>query len=457
MSGLTVMAVRSVRHRLPSFVATGIAVFLCTLMVGAFAGLAETGFADDVPSASRETLLVMGIVIGAWGGVLALFALSSTIAVAVRRRDAEIGLLRSIGATPRMARRLVRREVLGIGLVAAVAGVLASWPVGSALLAALRDGGMVDDSVEFAGGPTSMGAVLVATLLICAAASGIASRRATHGTTRLALAEEVGAPRRSRWRTIGGALLVLAGLNGAVLTIAVTQHDEDPFMAMSTAGNAGILLAVGMAAFAPQLLRLAARLVSPVLGRTGVAGHLAGLTTYHRSHVLGTVLGAGMVFAATTTGIVMLIGIDARTFVLPPGMEQAEADTVALLNNVVVAMIGLFCALVLVNALLAVIGDRRVEFARLRLVGATPEQVRSSVVVEAVLVALVAGALGTLASLATVVPFSIARDEGLVPDGQLWLPPLVALVTVALTVGAATVAVGRSLRRDSVLAAVGSE
>ena len=113
--------------------------------------------------------------------------------------------------------------------------------------------------------------------------------------------------------------------------------------------------------------------------------------------------------------------------------------------------------LVLVNALLAVVGDRRVEFARLRLVGATPEQVRNAVVVEAVLVSLIAGALGTLASLATVVPFSIARDEGLVPNGQLWLPPVIALVTVALTVGAAGFAVSRSLQRDSVLAAVGSE
>jgi len=457
MSGLTTMAVRSVRHRLPSFVATGIAVFLCTLMVGAFAGLAETGLADGVPSASRETLLIMGLVIGAWGAVLALFALSSTIAVAVRRRDVEIGLLRSIGATPQVARRLVRREVLGIGFVAAVAGVLASWPLGAVLLAALRDGGMVDASVEFAGGPASMGGVLLATLLICAIAAGIASRRATHGTTRVALTEEVGPPRRSRWRTAGGALLVIAGLNGAVLTIAVTQHADDPFMAMSTAGNAGILLAVGMAAFAPQLLRLAARVVTPILGRSGVAGHLAALTTYHRSRVLGAVVGAGMVFAATTTGVVMLVGIDARTFVLPPGMEQAEADTIALLNNAVVGMIGVFCALVLVNALLAVVGDRRVEFARLRLVGATPGQVRNAVVVEAVLVAVVAGVLGTLASLATVVPFAIARDEGLVPNGQLWLPPLVALATVALTVGAATVAVGRSLRRDSVLAAVGSE
>ena len=32
--------------------------------------------------------------------------------------------------------------------------------------------------------------------------------------------------------------------------------------------------------------------------------------------------------------------------------------------------------------------------------------------------------LGLLASLATIVPFAVARHEGVVPDGQLWLPPL---------------------------------
>ena len=79
-----------------------------------------------------------------------------------------------------------------------------------------------------------------------------------------------------------------------------------------------------------------------------------------------------------------------------------------------------------VNAFAAVVAHRRAELHRLRLLGATPEQVErlgarrgraSSPAVGVV--------LGLVASLATIVPFAIARDEGLVPDGQLWLPPLV--------------------------------
>ena len=45
--------------------------------------------------------------------------------------------------------------------------------------------------------------------------------------------------------------------------------------------------------------------------------------------------------------------------------------------------------------------------------------------------------------LTTVVPFAIARDEGLVPDGQLWLPPLLVAATVALTLLSARSAVRR--------------
>ena len=66
------------------------------------------------------------------------------------------------------------------------------------------------------------------------------------------------------------------------------------------------------------------------------------------------------------------------------------------------------------------------------LLGATPGQVAPRCSPEAAIVAVVGVVFGLLvASLATVVPFAIARDEGVVPDGQLWLPPLIAAGVVA--------------------------
>jgi putative ABC transport system permease protein len=45
------------------------------------------------------------------------------------------------------------------------------------------------------------------------------------------------------------------------------------------------------------------------------------------------------------------------------------------------------------------------------------------------------------------VPFSIVRDEGIVPDGQLWLVPLVPAIALALTVAAALTAARGAQRR----------
>ena len=58
---------------------------------------------------------------------------------------------------------------------------------------------------------------------------------------------------------------------------------------------------------------------------------------------------------------------------------------------------------------------------------------------EARIVAGVGVVLGLLASLATIVPFGVARHEGLVPDGQLWLPAVVVGGVVALTLLSARV------------------
>ncbi|WP_235735184.1 FtsX-like permease family protein [Nocardioides alcanivorans] len=116
----------------------------------------------------------------------------------------------------------------------------------------------------------------------------------------------------------------------------------------------------------------------------------------------------------------------------------------ALLNNVVVGMISLFAAIMVINAFAAVISHRRSELARLQLLGATGRQVRRSVLTEAAVVAAVGVFLGLVAASATVLPFAIARDEGIVPNGTLWLPPVLAGAAVILTVVSAHAAVRRA-------------
>ncbi len=442
---MSTLAWRSLRHRRTAFTATFLAVLLGTALTGSFATLIATA-GGPVSDVDAETLVIMGAVVGGWGALIVLFSVASTVGITVRQRAAEIGLLRTVGATPRQARRMIRTEVLLVGLVAAAGGAAIAVPGGKALLELVK-GGLVDESVAYDAGLAPVAAA-TGVLVVSMIAAGIAGRRATRGPATLVIAEANAESGRMRWYRVTAALLILAyGLGTAVVTIAITADSDDPYAAMMTSGSSSILVGLGLALLAPALLRWGAVLLRPVLGR-GAVGHLAAYNTSRRAHLLAGVLGPVVVLAAAAIGIVMLVGIDGRTLD-ESALPEGESETITLLNNVVVGMICLFAAIMVVNAIVAVVSDRRRELDRLRLLGATPGQVRGSVVAEAAVVAVVGVVLGGLASLVTVVPFAIARDEGVVPDGQLWLPPLILAGTAALTLVAARGVVGRITRQEA--------
>lgn len=437
---MTGLALRSLRHRPTAFGATFLAVFLGAALIGAFATLLETSTSEDVSAADAETLAVMGGVVGGWGSLIVLFSVASTLAITVRERVEEIGLLRTVGATPRQARRLLRAEVAAVAGPAAVLGSLVAWPAGAVLLALLRDGGLVGTSVAYGGGFLASAATVVAVLGTGLLAAEVVGRRSTRGPATLALAEgRAAAARMPWWRVAIGLVFLAYGGAMAVVTVTVSVDDPDPYAAMATSGSNALLVGVGLAVLSPALLRWAARLVAPVVGGTGASGWLAAYNSARRASLFAGVLGPVIVLTAGAVGLLMLVGIDHRSL----GAPVPEADTINLLNNLVTGMIVLFAALMVVNALVALTASRRSELIRLRLVGATSAQVRRSVLGEAGILAVVGGVLGAAASLATIVPFSVARDEGVVPDGQLWLPPLLVAAAVLLTVGAAGYAVRR--------------
>jgi len=242
------------------------------------------------------------------------------------------------------------------------------------------------------------------------------------------------------WRVAAGALLIAYGTGMGVVTITITADDPDPYAAMQTAGSAAILVGLGLATLAPVLLRWTGSLLRPAFG-SGAPGYLASYNTTRRAHLLAGVLAPVIVLTSAAVGVLMLVGIDGRTMT---GAPPDDVETVNLLNNVVTGMITLFAAIMVVNAFSAVLADRRLELRRLHLAGATPDQIQASVLAESAIVAVAGVAFGLLASLATVVPFAVARDEGVVPDGQLWLPPLIVAGVVLLTLGAARGALTRA-------------
>lgn len=439
-ASLTGLALASLRHRRTAGTATFISVLLGTALVGAFATLAQTA-TGDVSSADSETLTIMGVVVGGWGSLIVLFSVASTLTITVRQRAEEIGLLRVVGATPRQARRIVLAEATVVTTVAAVIGAVIAWPTGFLLLALLRNGGMVATDVRYGGGLVALGGTAVLMVLTSLMASAITARRTTSGPATLAIADARRGPSRMPWwRTALGMVLVAYGVGMAIVTITVTGNQDDPYAAMATSGSSSILVGIGLAVLSPVLLRWLSRLCVRPVGRTGAAGWLAAYNTSRRPQLLGNVLAPVTVLTAAAVGVLMLVGIDHRTI---GARATDEGDTINLLNNVVTGMIAVFAAVMVFNAFAAVVAGRRQELQRLRLIGATTTQVERSVLAEAGIVAAIGVVLGLVASLATVVPFAIARDEGIVPDGQLWLPPLLVAAATALTLFSARTAIRR--------------
>ena len=389
---MTGLALRSLRHRAPASAATFLTVLLGALLIGSFAAVA-TAAGGPVSDTDTETLVTLGAVVGGWGTLIVLFSVVSTVGITVRQRQTEIGLLRTIGATPRQARRLVRAEVLAVAGLAAVLGAALSTLTGHGLLALLR-GRMVEDDVAFRGGAPAPVATVALLVLTSALAAGIAGRRATRRPATLVVADAEEGGRLPWWRVAGGLLLMAYGVGGAVVTVTVTRNSDDPYAAMQTSGSAGILVGVGLAVLAPLALRWGAPLVRPLLGG-GAAAHLAAVHTRRRSHLLAGVLGPTIVLVSAAVSVLMIDGIDARTLDAS-AVPEADAEAVTLLNYVVTGMLVLFAAIMVVNAFAAVLAGRRMELERLRLVGATPGQVRGTVMREAVVVAVLGIGLGLI-------------------------------------------------------------
>jgi putative ABC transport system permease protein len=406
------LARASVRRRATTFAATFLSLLLGTTLIGSFATLVETSF-GEMSVAGTETLRIVGMIIGSWGTLIVLFSVASTLTVSVGQRAEEIGLLRVVGATPRQVRRLIHLETAAVAVVAACLGAALAWPAGQGLFHLLRGGGMIDDTVPFGGTALAPAVTVLAVVLTALLAATITGRRATSGSPLLAVHDARSAAHRMRWWRIAiGLLLVGYGLVMAMITITVTGRSDDPYAAMATSGSSSILVGIGLATLSPAVLRLGTGLLRPIVSR-GAAGWLAVHNSARRPHLLSGVLAPVIVLTATAAGTLMLVGIDHRTV----GQSLPQSTKINLINNLITVMICLFAAVMVFNAYAAVGAGRRPELDRLRLLGATPTQLRAVVLREAVLTAAVGTTAGLPASFSTTIPFSVARHEGFV---SLW-------------------------------------
>lgn len=198
---------------------------------------------------------------------------------------------------------------------------------------------------------------------------------------------------------IGGQVTLYLG-DGTPVNLRVVALLSPPRGADEVLMPADLVAAHTTNALVPQILVRAAPGTDPTRLRTVLAG-------FARAHV----------------------GVGVADRAMVSAQHASSQQTSAWVTYLFAGVITVYSILALINTLIIATLDRRREFALQRLVGAGRGQVLRMMGVESALVALVGIVLGTLVSIATLVPFSITATNSPVPTG----PVAVYLVVVAGT------------------------
>ncbi|WP_327064004.1 ABC transporter permease [Kitasatospora purpeofusca] len=411
------------RQRPAAFAGTAVALLLAIAAVTLFGSL----FAADLatPEAVRKAAAGPGLMViaGAFGEIavlVAFFVVVNALGFALRQQHRELALLRTVAATPRQTRRLVRGEVLVTVLLVTVPG----WALGAVaarwFLAALQRRGTAAPDVRVPGTPVPMLVALGIVLLVGLAAAAVAARR----ISRIAPAAALTASSTEHART--GVLRLLAGagaLAGGVLLLrlSATRPADQVDKAGQAALLASLVLLVAVALVGPFAARvLAAVLGGPLRVLAPGAGWLAdaNLRGYARRLSSAVVPVALLVGLSGTMSIMTFTAGRAAAAAGGTGSAAVSSVTSATdiwLRQAELGMLVCFATVSVVNTLVAVTADRRREFALLRLVGATRPQLLRMLSAEAVLTTAVGVLLGATVAGAATSAFSAAVTGSAVP------------------------------------------
>ncbi|MEU6430920.1 FtsX-like permease family protein [Microbispora sp. NPDC046973] len=430
------LAFVTVRAHLGSYLASAVVVAAGTALLAGFAGLLETGLVTG-----RDTgfLVTLPAILGGWTMAVVAFGVVSTVSLTIQQRERELALLRSIAATPRQVRQSVVLETVIVAVPAIAAGLLPGLGLGAVVLRRLVDAGLVAVGTELRAGPVFLLAGAGTSLCAAVGAALVSGRRAASVPPVRALA--AAAPRvtgrvLSRSRVAAAVGLLALGLSLSAATLLM----EDGPLLSSTAGPAGVAVAVGLALLGPAAVPAAARTAA---ARSGATARLAGRNVRARAGHTGSV----------AAPLILLVGIAGGTLYMQTTEDSVHrgsagdvAARLAPVNYLVVAMIITFSAIVVVNTLVAATRRRRREFGLLRLATATRGQVLVMVAVEGAVTAVLAVVLGTVAIAATTVPYSMVRTGSPIATGPGWMYAAIAGGAVLLVMLAAIPAAAGALR-----------
>lgn len=286
------------------------------------------------------------------------------------------------------------------------------------------------------------------TFVSAVGAALLTARRLARGRIADTLAD-TGTGRLTKKRIAFAGLFFAVAMSEVVVTVTVMKDEGSG--AMATSGQADIFAALGLALLAPAIVRrVAAVLAGPLRRFGGAAGDLAVTGMLRRTNSMAAAVTPVILFTGIAVGTLYLQSTDNAAAAASGIAKTPEEKNIETLNFVVIGMVVLFTAIMLVNTLVAATAHRRREFGQTRLVGATPRQVMHTVAVESTVQTVIGVACGSVASLFTIVPFSLVRVDSPVPEGEVWT--YVAVVALAAVLTGATVATAtrRTLRTPAI-------
>ncbi|TYB62818.1 FtsX-like permease family protein [Nonomuraea sp. PA05] len=450
------IALRSFAHHRTAAIATGLVALVGTMLITGMMSLLGTGLATSTAAADRTFLVQFPLIMGGWTVAIVLFAMVSTIGVALGGRAGEIAGIRLVGATPRQVQGMLVVETAAVTAVMALPGLAGGHLVGWVITRGLHAAGLTSAASAYAPGVLLpvLGVLVVLAASVLAAWIGSRSpagrspvadaapppprrtsrtgpRRRTSRTEPPRRTSRTEPPPRSRTerrpgrgRRVAATLMIGAGLASSA---AVFGMDPADILTTAMTGPGCVLVAAGLCVLAPELIalvNLVLRALRPA-HRTAPA-HLAAINLSAAPDRVRPTVTFLTLFVGVAAGTLSMQGIENAS-----GTAGSTGQVLASINYFVVALIAAFMAIALSNNLVASIARRRAEFAVMSLIGSTGGQTHRMLVREigaATAVSVVAGSVGAFFA---VLPFAVVKTG----DPLQAAAPLPYAVTIAIGVG----------------------
>lgn len=420
---------RSMRAHHGSTVATSLICGIGVVLVASMAGVLASGLAAQTRPEDQAFLTQFPAILGGWVVAIVVFAVISTVSVAVEGQVGEIRALRLAGATPGQIQRMLTIEAGAAAVAAAVPGTAISYAVGALMVGMITERGLISAPSGFHPG-TELPLIGALVVVIAATAGGyVGSREAAHAP--LAGASPQGRPKGWQGRRV---LAIVAIVVGVALSCSALATDPEQVYGTAMTGPGCVLVAVGLSALAAEMVS-AGNLLLKVVARSNRSAslHLALINLRvapERARPIVTFL---TLFVGAAGGTLTMQAIENTTSPQRDGLEA----TLAGINYLVVGLIAAFMAIALVNNILATLGRRRPELRTMSLIGSTASQSGRMILLETAAAVVISSTAGILGAITAVAPFALLKT------GTIWAV-LAPGSYAAVVVAGAIIALGAS-------------